>query len=211
MGTPVDWSGNLTRRLEMSRTLLGCLALALIALPTRAQAQNRWLIETRAGAAFTTQNLADASLDPGFGFEATVAYGFMPQVSAYAGWDWYHFAASEGSFAGANGDIDETGYAFGLRFEQPLGETSPVALRLRAGGTYNHIELEDESGTTIGDSGHGFGWEAGAGLGIALGNRWELSPGARYRSLSPDLDFTGVGTSGTLEYVALEIGVSRSF
>jgi hypothetical protein len=195
----------------MSRTSVGCLALALIALPMTTQAQTRWRLEARTGAAFATQNLADASLDPGFGFEATVVYGFMPRISAYAGWDWYHFSSAEASFAGTNSDIEETGYAFGLRFEQPLGEAAPVALRLRAGGTYNHVEVEDASGEITGDSGHGFGWEAGAALGITLGDRWELSPGVRYRSLTPDLDFAGPATSGSLEYVAVEIGVSRSF
>jgi hypothetical protein len=195
----------------MSRTLLACLSLALIALPTTTQAQNRWRLETRGGAAFTTQDLADASLDPGFGFEATIAYSFMPQISAYAGWDWYHFSTDEASFAGAGSDVEETGYAFGLRFEQPFGEAARVALRLRGGGTYNHVETENEAGEVIGDSGHGFGWEAGAALGIVVGESWELSPGVRYRSLTPDLDFAGPATSGALEYVAVEIGVSRTF
>ncbi len=195
----------------MLRTLLGCLALALIAFPTTTHAQNRWRVETRGGVAFATQDLADASLDPGFGFEATVAYSFMPQLSAYAGWDWYHFAASEESFAGATSDMEETGYAFGLRFEQPFGDQAPVALRLRAGATYDHVEIENSAGELLGDSGHGFGWEAGAGFGIVLGDRWELSPGVRYRSLTPDLDFAGGTTSGTLEYLAVEVGVSRSF
>jgi hypothetical protein len=44
-----------------------------------------------------------------------------------------------------------------------------------------------------------------------LGGGWELSPGVRYRSLTPDLDFAGPATSGSLEYVAVEIGVSRRF
>jgi long-subunit fatty acid transport protein len=197
----------------MLRTLSGCLALALalIALPMTVHAQERWRVETRAGAAFTTQDLADASLDPGLGFEATIAYNLMPQLSVYAGWDWYHFTSSETSFAGADSDVEETGYAFGLRFERPFGDQTQVALRLRAGATYDHIEIEDDAGELVGDSGHGFGWEAGAGLGIQLGNRWELSPGVRYRSLTPDLDFSGATASGTLAYVAVEVGVSRSF
>jgi opacity protein-like surface antigen len=195
----------------MSRTVLACLSLALIALPTTAEAQSRWRLEVRGGAAFTTQDLAEASLDPGFGFEGTIAYSFMPQISAYAGWDWYHFSASETSFAGDGRDLEETGYAFGLRFEQPLGDAARMALRLRGGGTYNHVEMENEAGEVIGDSGHGLGWEAGAALGIMVGESWELSPGIRYRSLTPDLDFVAPATSGTLEYVAVEIGVSRTF
>ncbi len=195
----------------MSRALFGCLVLALIALPATTHAQDRWRLEARTGAAFTTQDLADASLDPGFGFEATIAYKFMPHLAAYAGWDWYHFSTSQGSFGGPASDLEETGYAFGMRFEHPIGGMERVALRLRAGGTYNHVEIENGAGETIGDSGHGLGWEAGAALGIVLGQSWELSPGVRYRSLTPDLDFAGAATVGTLEYVAVEIGVSRTF
>jgi hypothetical protein len=86
-----------------------------------------------------------------------------------------------------------------------------VALRLRAGGTYDHVEIENAAGEVIGDSGHGFGWEAGARLRhppkepLGAVARGSLSlADARPRLRRPT-------TSGTLEYLAVEAGVLRSF
>ena len=41
-------------------------------------------------------------------------------------------------------------------------------LWVRAGATYDHVELESEGGDITADSGHGLGWEAGSGLVFAL-------------------------------------------
>jgi hypothetical protein len=39
---------------------------------------------------------------------------------------------------------------------------------LKGGATYNHIETENSEGEIIDDSGHGFGWQAGTGLSLAI-------------------------------------------
>ena len=156
------------------------------------------------------EDLGDVALDPGFGFEATVGYRIMPHAEVYGGWDWHRFPA-DAPLAASELDVEETGYAFGVRFQHPLGGSQTVALRLRAGGTYNHIEIEDADGELLGDSGHGLGWEAGAGLALLVGRGWELSPGARFRSLSREVELDGVGVDATLRYVALEVGVARRF
>src|SRR5687767_15147349 len=104
----------------MLRMLCGVLALCLISTPSTAQSQDRWVFEIRGGAALATENLNDAELGTGFGFEGTIAYRFQPHLAAYAGWDWHRFPADE-SFAGSSVDVEETGYAFGLAFEHPIG------------------------------------------------------------------------------------------
>lgn len=193
----------------MARTLLAGLALVLVAPSSYAHAQNRLRLELRGGAAFAVQKLGDASLGTGFGFEATVAYRIQPHVSAYAGWDWHRFT-SDASFAGARNDFEETGYAVGLQFQHPIGSEA-LALQLRAGGTLNHVEIENTAGDLVTDSKHGLGWEAGAGVAIPLGNRWQLAPGVRFRSLSRDFTVGSVTTPGALRYLAVEVGISRRF
>lgn len=194
----------------MPRTLVGVATLACLALPANALAQSRFHFELRPGIAIPTQDLADASLQTGLGFEGTIGYRVMPHLGVYAGWDWHHFNARQ-SFAGPDLDFEETGYAFGLRFQHPLGdEVSKVALQLRGGGTYNHIEVENNDGDLVVDTGHGLGWEAGVGLAVRLGG-WELVPGARYRSLKRDFDIGATTTSGTLSYLAIEVGFARRF
>lgn len=194
----------------MSRKLLGALVLFLVAAPGTIHAQGRWRFELRGGPAFAIKDLGAASLGTGLGFEGTVAYRIQPHVSVYAGWDWHRFP-SDASSTGPNGDFEETGYAFGLQFEHPIGGSEALALQLRAGGTYNHLEMENNAGDLVADSGHGIGWEGGAGLAVRLDDHWQVTPGLRLRSLTRDLAMEGAAGSAELTYLAVEVGFSRRF
>jgi hypothetical protein len=192
----------------MSRKLLGVLALILFTATGTINAQSRWRFEIRGGPAFATENLGGVSLGTGFGFEGTAGFRVQPHLSVYAGWDWHRFPSDA---AGAENDYEETGYAFGLLFEHPIGGSDALALQLRAGGTYNHIEIENTAGDLVTDSEHGLGWEGGAGLAIRLAGQWQLTPGLRFRSLSRDLVAGSVTTPADLRYVAVEVGFSKRF
>ena len=185
------------------------LALSLLFAADTAIAQDRFGVGLSLDGSTATQDVGDADLSPGFGFEANLTYRFMPHLSAYAGWGWQRFG-SDGSFAGAEMDFEETGYRFGLQFMHPLGST-PVDYFVRAGGIYNHIELENSDGDITADSGHGLGWQAGAGIAVPFGAKWRFMPGLRYQSLSQDIEVGTVTTDVDLSYVALEIGFHRTF
>jgi hypothetical protein len=172
-------------------------------------AQSRWSLEARGGASFATQDFGDADLGVGFGFEGTAAYRFMPHLSAFAGWGWNQFSADQ-SFAGSDVHFEETGYTFGLRFIHPFG-TSKLNYLIEGGGLYNHIEVENNSGDIITDSGHGLGWQIGAGLAIPLGDRWRLTPSVRFRSLSREIEINEVVTATDLNYVSVGAGISWLF
>jgi hypothetical protein len=194
----------------MSRTLLGVLALVLIGLPGTIHAQSRWRFEIRGGPAFAIEDLGAASLGTGFGLEGTVAYRIQPHVSVYAGWDWHRFP-SDASSVDPTSDFEETGYAVGFQFEHPIARSESLALQLRAGGTYSHIEMENTAGGLVADSGHGLGWEGGAALAVRLDNRWQVTPGLRFRSLTREWSMGSGATSANLRYLAIEAGVSRRF
>lgn len=183
--------------------------LTMLMIGNIATAQNRWSIELQTSGAFATQNLADADLGIGFGLEGTLAYRFMPHLSAYAGWGWSRFGSDQ-SFAGPNMDFEETGYTVGLQFMHPLGN-SRLSYYVGAGGVYNHIECENSSGDIIGDTGHGFGWQADAGIAFPLGSSWRLLPSIRYRSLSRDFELGATTTPVDLTYVGLQVGIARTF
>lgn len=172
-------------------------------------AQDRWNLDIRGGADFATKELGDADLSVGIGFEATAAYRFMPHTAVYIGWGWNQFNADQ-SFAGADIDFEETGYTFGLQFAHPLGD-SKLKYIVRAGGLFNHIEVENQEGDIIGDSEHGFGWQVGAGLMVPLGNTWSLTPSVRYRALARDIEIDAATTAVDLNYISVGIGISRSF
>lgn len=189
--------------------LIAGLAMVIAASPAEAQ-DRRWGVEVRGGAAFPMQDIGTDELGRGVALDGTFSYRFTPQVGAYAGWGWAHFNP-ETSFAGPDIDFEETGYVFGLRFEQPFSEDGPVSGWLRVGGTVVHLELEDAEGDIVADSGHGLGFEAAAGLGFALSERWSLTPGLRYSFLSRDLEIGATTTNIDLEYLAVDIGLAWSF
>lgn len=194
---------------RFSVNMMWALTLGGILLASHtAHAQDRFSIEIDGGVSFATQDLGDAGLGTGMGFEATLAYRIMPHLAGYAGWGWNHFPTDE-PFAGAGLDVEETGYVFGLRFAHPFG-TAPLGYYVQAGGLYNHLEFEDGD-EIVADTGHGLGWEAGAGVMLSLGNDWRLLPGLLYRSLSRDVDMDGVNIDTELTYVSVRMGISKSF
>lgn len=186
--------------------LAGFLVISAVPL----QAQDRWTIEFTGGPAVPTGDLGELNLDAGLAFGASVSARVLPHLAVYGGWDWVHFSADGG--AAGELDLEETGYGFGLRFEHPIrGETGFPKVRLQAGGTYKHMEVEDEEGDLLTDSDHGLGWEAGAGLVMVLGERWTLTPMVRYRSLSRDLELGFTDVSTELQYLAFELGAGWTF
>jgi opacity protein-like surface antigen len=194
----------------ITRLTLTVAALSLALVTSPAAAQQGFAVELRGGVDFPTKDIGSDELGTGFGFDGTVRYGFMPHLAAYAGWDWTRFSP-EASFAGTDVDFEETGYAFGLRFEHPITGDSGPAAWVRAGATYDHLELEDASGDIIADSGHGFGWEGGAGVAIPAGSRMSVTPGVRYRALKRDVEIGNVTTEVDLRYLAVELGLAISF
>lgn len=192
----------------MERAWIIILSLALLLAVDSGQAQDRFSVEIAGSSAFATQDLGDADLGTGAGFETTFAYRFLPHLAAYGGWGWHHFSAGT-SFAGTDADFEETGYVFGLQFTHPL-RALPLDYFVRAGGTYDHIEVEDGDDLSA-DTGHGFGWQAAAGLVLLRGGNWRLTPGIQYQSLSRDVTVNGVRTDLDLTYVSLRVGVVRTF
>ncbi len=191
------------------RLLAGIALIALIMTAQTANAQKRWRAELRSGANFPTAKLGNASLNTGFGFEGSLAYRFLPHLAAYAGWSWNKFPAAE-SMLGSNVEFVETGYLLGLQFIHLIA-ASKISYMLKGGGTYNHIETEDTAGTLLNDTGHGLGWQAGAGIAIPLGNRVQVIPEIRYRSLSRDIKTDNFITPVNLDYVSASLGLSFSF
>lgn len=172
-------------------------------------AQDRFAVELRVGASFATQELGDADLSTGFGFEGIFDYKFSPYLGAYAGWGWNQFSADQ-SFAGTDIDFEETGYLLGLQFTHAIAD-SALYVYVRAGGIYNHIEVENDDGDNISDSGHGPGWQVGAGLDIPLGSNWHLKPGVKFQALSREIEIGEETTPVNLTYFTVGVGIAKKF
>lgn len=189
----------------MIRRIAFVAALTLAIGASETMAQSRLSFEMRGGPAFPTADLSQSALGTGAGFELIAGLRLQEHLGAYAGWDWHRFVTDE-PFEGGEFDVEDTGYAFGLQFRHPF--TDAFGGWLRAGGIYNHIELEDDSGDIIADSGHELGWEAGAGLLFPVSQSFVLTPGIRYRTFSATLDVNDAAVAVDLSYIVAEIGVT---
>jgi opacity protein-like surface antigen len=185
-------------------------ATVLMLLATHSSmAQKKWSFEIRPGANFATQKLGGTSLNTGFGVEGSFAYKFMPHLAAYAGWSWNRFPGKT-SAGQSSMDYEETGYCFGLQFIHPF-DGSKISYMIKGGGTYNHIETENNEGKIVHDTGHGLGWQLGAGVSVPVGKRFQLIPEVRYRSLSRDMKIGETKTSVDLNYISAGVGFTFSF
>ena len=200
----------------MRPLLLSVLVASLLAVPAaRAQSPtSRWSLELTAGGALPTSTLGGSNLATGFGVGANVRFRLQNHLATYAGWEYHHFSSDQLQ-ATQTLDVEETGYTVGLRFEHPFrGEVltpRTPAYWLRGGALYDHLEVENDDGDLIGDTGHGLGWEVGAGVTLPLGDRVALTPGLRYRTLRRDLPVAGTTRAVTLSYVALGAGLVLRF
>lgn len=193
-----------------TKELMALILLTVLSVNSIAQeSDKRFGFELSGGASFATQKLGGADLNTGLGFEGIFHYRFMPHLGVYAGWGWNKFAADK-SAIGADLDFEETGYVVGLQFKHPIG-SSPMSYYVRAGGLYNHIEVENDEGDIIHDTGHGFGWQLAGGIDIPLGKNWSLTPGVKFNALSRDLDEDGVSTALDLNYLSVRVGILKKF
>lgn len=171
--------------------------------------QKRFGFELSSGASLAISKPSETELNPGFGFEGIFHYRFLEHTGVYGGWSWNRFGA-DNSFAGDDVCFEETGYVFGLQFKHPIGE-SATSYYLRAGGLYNHIEIENADGEITHDSGHGLGWQLAGGFDFNLGENWSLTPGIKFNALNRDVENEGVDVPLDLNYLQLRVGILKKF
>lgn len=195
-----------------SRIALIATFLTVILTISNAQSQNsadRFGFEFNVSTPHATTSIGDTDLGTGVGFEGVFHYRVLEHTGIYLGWGWKHFP-SESSFAGEDIDFEETGYIYGIQFKHPFGK-SGLSYILRAGGTYNHLELENTSGDITYDTGHGAGWQASAGVEIPLWRDWNLTPTFKYSSLNRNFETDTETFSANLNYLALQVGFFKTF
>jgi len=193
-----------------TKVLITILVLLSLTLSSSAQVKDkRFGFELSTGVSFATSKIENTTLKPGFGFEGIFHYRIIPFTGVYAGWGWNRFAA-EDSFAGSDMCFEETGYVFGLQFKHPFGD-SKTSYYFRAGGLYNHVEIENSEGEITYDTGHDFGWQLAGGVDVDLGKNWSLTPGIKFNSLKNEVENEGASVPIDLDYVMIRIGILKKF
>ena len=193
----------------MRGTTLLTTFVALLALghPRHADAQPRWRLELAPGAALMTDDLPGSDVGLGFGAEGSLMFRIQPQLGAYAGWNWHRFL---GEAPNDERDLEEIGYAFGMRFEHPLGVIGSPAIMIRVGGTWNRLEFENAV-DTLDSTSKGLGWEIGGGIAFPMNGRWTLTPAVRYRATNHDVRVGDALVPASLGYALAELGMALNF
>jgi opacity protein-like surface antigen len=193
---------------SMQRIFIALMLLVAMSSAGVARAQSPVGLELRGGAAIPTADLGNAELNNGAGGEFTINYRVMPHVLAYAGWDWFRVTTNT-PFMGFDYDVENTGYAFGFQFQHPV--LPKIDYWVRAGGIYNHIEMELDNGDLAMDSGHDLGWEVGGGVRLPITQQLAVTPGVRYRTLSTELSIGSSSVPVDLSYLTAEVGLQFTF
>lgn len=183
--------------------------LTLMSIISLAQNAKRFAVEFSAGPSFATQKLAEADLNTGYGFEGIFQYRFVQRASLFGGWGWNRFSADR-SFAGIKRDFEETGYLLGLEYKHPVSSLG-ISVFARGAALYNHIEIENNQGDILHNTGHGWGWQAAAGVDIPLGKNWSLTPGVKFNALNRDLKISDVNYDLQQNYISARIGFIKRF
>lgn len=193
-----------------TKVVFATFLFVLFAAGSKAQeVEKRFGFELNGGVSVATNELNETNLNTGFGFEGIFHYRFLPHTGVYGGWGWNSFGA-DNSFAGNDVNFEETGYILGLQYKRPFGN-SPVQYFFRAGGLYNHIEIENEEGDIIEDSGHGLDWQLAAGIDLPLGNNWSFTPGIKFNSLSREIDWEESTSQLDYNYLTFRVGFLKRF
>lgn len=195
------------------KSLLVIAALFLLVNTANGQERRRMVgFELSAGPSVALNKVGDYRMNVGKGIEGIFTFMPMEKFGLFAGWGWNLFKKDIY-------DFEDNGYMFGLQFKNKISK-SPFSYYLRAGGLYNHIEVEDATTNAEGafrsDSGHGLGLHASGGAQYDLGKGWSVTSNLKFQHLKrdvelPDLNGEAVQTSVNLNYIALRIGIVKYF
>lgn len=173
------------------------------------EAQHKWTFEFRPNLDFPTTKIENEKIKTGFGFDASLAYNFISELGVYAGWGWNSYRA-ENIVEIGNIDLDETGYTFGLKYIQPINESS-LSYFIRLGAIFAHLEIEDDAGEISASSNHQLGFEIAGGLQFSHQSNFSLRPQIGYRSLSADFSSEDFIQQADLDNFFFGIGIAKTF
>ncbi len=185
------------------------ISLFLFLIFSSVTAQEKWSLEFRPNLDFPITKVENEKINTGFGFDASLSYNITEQFGVYVGWGWNIYRAENLPETG-NIDMDETGYTFGIKFMHPISESS-LSYFIRLGGIYAHVEVENEAGKNIADTGHEPGWEISGGFDFSHLSSFSLRPQVGYRNFSADFSSEDVIKQIDLNNFFFGIGIAKAF
>jgi opacity protein-like surface antigen len=155
--------------------LATAFCLALVAAPATAQVS----VYGGGGAAFPSGDDL-SNVDAGLQLLGGVTFDVNERLSIYGEGQWGRHNPETG-----DGTITPTALMAGLLLGLTADDAAPVSPYIFAGGGLQGVDIDDGAGNSVDD--RTFGWQAGAGVGFALGGLDAFAEG-RYQSAAFDTD-----------------------
>ena len=185
---------------------LALVASVLAAGGASAQSILPFSAEVRGGLGIKNGEFREADTDistasGGVGVGASVAFGFLPGIAVYGGYDRYVFNAT---VLGVDAEYIDQGFVAGARIAPPVGALLGFNPWVRGGVLFHEVELtevEEKSDRST-------GFEIGGGIDIPLGMVLSFTPGILFRSYKPSFGGGETGTAdGSVQYFDLSLGL----
>jgi opacity protein-like surface antigen len=163
--------------------LLGVLAAAGLAGSAQAQTlpTTPVSLEVRAGAAFPTGDLADIA-KTGYTVGGNVSVAVSPMLSVYGGYTFNSFSAKDDGTSDGSANFRVEGPEAGVKLNIPM-PAGGVAPFIKGGALYQKYSVSvssDDLSGSFSDNQYRWGFEAGAGVSVPLGNRLSVTPAVTY-------------------------------
>jgi opacity protein-like surface antigen len=163
--------------------LLGVLAAAGLAGSAQAQATlptTPVSVEVRAGAGFPTGDLADI-VKTGYNVGANVSVAVSPLLGVYGGYAFNSYSAKDDGSTDGSAHFRVEGPEAGVKLNIPAA--GGVAPFIKGAALYQKYSVSVSGSGASGsfsDNQYRWGFEAGAGVAIPLGNRLSVTPAVSY-------------------------------
>lgn len=193
---------------KIASGLLALAATAALAGNAHAQIPNftPFALEVRGGVALPQGDLKEGDVfDTGYTTGANLTYHFMPSLGAYVGFTRNSFAFKESDGGDADVKFNTSGIDAGLRLSVPT-PLIPIDPFVKAGVIYHKVELDSKGGNATTDPELGF--EVGAGVGINILPKLQLTPAVSYSQFKVSADEDeGETESANVSVLRLDIGL----
>lgn len=164
--------------------LLGVLAAAGLAGSAQAQAilpTTPVSLEVRAGADFPTGDLSDIA-KTGYTVGGNVSVAVAPMLSVYGGYTFNSFSAKDDGSSDGSASFRVQGPEAGVKLNIPM-PAGGVAPFVKGGALFQKYSVSvsgDGLSGSFSDDQYRWGFEAGAGVAVPLGNRLSVTPAVTY-------------------------------
>ncbi len=200
---------NLEEKTKCKLYVIGFIVLMMMISLFEVEAQHKWAVELRPALNSPTLDLGNTEVVGKLGMEGIVTFQVTDRLAIFTGrsWNKFHCKQLDDSI---DLDFSEIGFSYGIAYSRPIG-ASDIRFVISGAGLLSHTKALDSKDRVIASKRYGLGWQLESGLLIPIGNRWQIHPSIRYRSLLRDMPIESLSKTMEFRYISVGIGIAMKF